>query len=88
MAVSLGCGNCHSVDGSVGLGPTWAGLAGSTVTLDDGSTVTATAGYIEESIRNPDAKIVAGFTAGLMQNNYGSLSGHEIAALVAYVASR
>ena len=88
MAVSLGCGNCHSVDGSEGLGPTWAGLAGSTVTLDDGSTVTATAGYIEESIRNPDAKIVAGFTAGLMQNNYGSLSGDEIAALVAYVASR
>jgi hypothetical protein len=58
------------------------------VPLADGSSVTATAGYIEESIRNPDAKIVAGFTAGLMQNNFGSLSNDEIAALVAYVASR
>ena len=88
LATNLGCRNCHSTDGSVGLGPSWAGLAGSTVPLADGSSVTATAGYIEESIRNPDAKIVEGFTAGLMQDNYGTLSNDEIAALVAYVASR
>ena len=88
MATTLGCGNCHSTDGSVGLGPSWAGLAGSTVTLTDGSTVAATNSYIEESIRAPDAKIVAGFNAGLMQSSYNSLSNDEIRALVEYVASR
>ena len=88
MATDLGCRNCHSTDGSSGLGPTWSGLAGSTVTLEDGSTVTATAGYIRESIVNPDAKIVAGFAAGLMQNNYSGLSGEELDALVAYISSQ
>lgn len=58
------------------------------MTLTDGSTVTATAGYIEESIRTPDAKIVEGFSPGVMQSSYNSLSNEEIKALVAYVASR
>lgn len=88
MATDLGCRVCHSSDGSVGLGPSWAGLGGSTVTLEDGSTVTANATYIEESIVAPDAKIVAGYTAGVMQNNYGGLSADELAALVAYILSR
>ena len=61
-------------------------LAGSSVPLADGNTVTATTGYIAESIRSPDAKIVAGFTPGLMQ--VVSLTDEEIQALVAYISSR
>ncbi len=86
MATELGCRNCHSTDGSVGLGPTWTGLAGSTVTLADGSTVTATAGYLRESIVAPDAKIVAGFSPGLMQ--VVSLTEDELQALVAYMSTQ
>lgn len=88
LATDLGCRVCHSTDGSAALGPTWAGLAGSTVALSDGSTVTATAGYLQESILAPDAKIVAGYSAGVMQNNYGGLSADELTALVAYISSR
>ena len=88
LATDLGCRVCHSTDGSAGLGPTWADLAGSTVALVDGSTVTATASYIRESIVAPDAKIVAGFSAGVMQNNYSGLSADELTALVAYISSR
>ena len=88
LSIDLGCLVCHSIDGSAGLGPTWAGLAGSTVSLADGSTVTATASYIQESIVAPDAKIVAGYGAGVMQNNYGGLSAEELTALVAYISSR
>ena len=88
LATNLGCRNCHSIDGSVGLGPSWAGLAGSTVTLEDGTTVVATSSYLEESIRNPDAKIVAGFAAGTMQNDYSALSSDEITALIAFISSR
>jgi mono/diheme cytochrome c family protein len=87
LATDLGCRVCHSSDGAVGLGPTWAGLGGSTVTLDDGTTVTANASYIQESIVAPDAKIVAGYSAGVMQNNYGDLSADDLAALVAYISS-
>jgi cytochrome c1 len=86
LATDSGCRNCHSTDGSIGLGPSWAGLAGSTVALADGSTVTATAGYIAESIRSPDAKIVAGFPAGLMQ--IISFTDEEIKALVAYISAQ
>ena len=68
------------------MGPTWAGLGGSTVDLADGSTITASAGYIAESIRSPDAKIVAGFAPGLME--VVSLNDEEIQALVAYISSR
>ena len=88
LATNLGCRNCHSTDGSVGLGPSWKGLGGSTVTLSDGSTVAATDAYIEESIRSPDAKIVGGYSAGVMQSDYGGLSGEDMAALIAYIASR
>ncbi len=88
LSIDLGCLVCHSIDGSAGLGPTWAGLAGSTRSLADGSTVTATASYIQESIVAPDAKIVAGYSAGVMQNNYGGLSAEELTALVAYISSR
>ncbi|MDX2343637.1 MAG: cytochrome c [Acidimicrobiia bacterium] len=88
LATTLGCRNCHSTDGSVGLGPSWAGLAGSAVTLTDGSTVTASAAYIEESIRFPDNKVVEGFNPGVMQTGYDSLSAAEIKSLVAYVSSR
>jgi cytochrome c1 len=86
LATNLGCRNCHSIDGSVGLGPSWAGLAGSTVPLADGSSVTAGAGYLAESIRSPDAKIVAGFSPGVMQ--VVSLTDEEIEALVAYISTR
>ena len=61
-------------------------MAGSTVTLTDGSTVTATSGYIRESIVTPDAKIVEGFAPGLMQ--VVSLTEEEILSLVAYISSR
>ena len=86
LATNLGCRNCHSTDGSVGLGPSWAGLAGSSVPLADGSTITATGSYLAESIRSPDAKIVAGFAPGVMQ--VVGLSDEEVQALVAYISSR
>ena len=88
VATSAGCTNCHSTNGSPGLGPTWSGVYGSTVPLDDGSTVTATASYLRESIISPNAKIVDGYFAGLMQDGYGStLSAADIDAIIAYIAS-
>ena len=60
------CSSCHSLDGGDGTGPTFKGLAGSTVTLTDGSQVPADAAYLERAIVDPDAQVVKGYGAGLM----------------------
>ncbi len=61
IARDNGCVACHSLDGSIGLGPTWLGMYGKTETLVDGSTVVVDDEYIVESIVYPDEKQVQGF---------------------------
>ena len=85
IADQLGCVNCHSVDGSAGVGPTWKGLYGSTVKLADGTSVTADDAYIHESIVEPDAKVVEGFKAGTMRSFAGKISEQQIADLIAFL---
>ena len=69
-AEGFGCVSCHSVDGTPGAGPTWAGLYGHEVTLADGTVVTADDAYIRESIMSPNAKVVEGFQPNLMPQTY------------------
>jgi cytochrome c oxidase subunit 2 len=78
-----GCAACHSTNGASGIGPTWFGLFGSQVKLTDGSVVTADEAYLTESIKAPQAKIVAGFETQLMPN-YG-FPDQDIADIVAYI---
>ncbi len=88
VADSAGCTACHSSDGSAGVGPTWAGIAGTERPLEDGSSVLADPAYLLESIVDPNVKIVAGYAAGLMPQNFGdTLSDQELAALVIYIES-
>lgn len=61
VAQDNGCVACHTLDGSLGIGPTWLGMYGKTETLVDGSTVVVDEDYIIESITKPDAKQVKGF---------------------------
>ena len=86
---SAGCSNCHSIDGSQSVGPTFKGLAGSTVQLADGTTVTADDAYLARSIGQPDADIVDGYSQGVMSGTIpaGSVSESDIQALVAYLKS-
>ena len=69
------CSSCHSLDGGDGTGPTFKGLAGSTVTLTDGSQVQADAGYLERAIVDADAQVVKGYGAGLMT---ASIDGFDL----------
>lgn len=69
--IELGCRGCHSLDGSIGAGPTWQGIYLRQETLTDGTTVTVDEEYIRNSILNPDAQIVQGFNPGVMSaQNY------------------
>ena len=69
------CSSCHSLDGSEGTGPTFKGLAGSTVTLTGGKRVKADAGYLEKAITDPDADVTEGYNAGLMK---ASIDGFDL----------
>ena len=84
LARTRGCAACHGADGQGGLGPAWTDLAGSTVTLEDGSTVTADDAYLTESIVDPTAKVVDGFAVTMPKTD---LSDAEVADLVAYIES-
>lgn len=77
------CASCHTTDGSDGIGPTWQGLWESEVTLADGSTVTADEEYITESIQDPNAKVVEGFSEGIMPQF--DLSDEEIQQIIAFI---
>jgi cytochrome c2 len=69
------CASCHSLDGSEGTGPTFKGLAGSTVTLDGGKRVKATREYLRRAIVDPDAEVAEGYSAGLMK---ASIDGFDL----------
>jgi cytochrome c oxidase subunit II len=84
IAIRKGCTSCHGARSIRGFGPTWNGVAGSTVKLDDGSTVVADRAYLVESIRSPAAKRAAGYSIAMPAV---ALSDDEIMALVAHIES-
>jgi cytochrome c oxidase subunit 2 len=76
------CITCHDT----GRGPSFVGVYGSTVKLSSGQSVKADDAYIRESILNPSAKIVAGYTP-IMPTFQGQLSEEQILQLTAYIKS-
>lgn len=84
LATRLGCLGCHSTDGTTKDGPTWKGLYGSRVPLADGRTVTADDAYIEESIMDPGAKVVRGFS-NFMPSFKGTVSDRDAADIAAFI---
>ncbi len=83
---TLGCASCHGANGEGGRGPTLAGLVGRETPLEGGQTVRADEAYIRESILNPGAKIVAGFTP-IMPTFQGQVTEDQLVQLVAFIKS-
>ena len=83
--VDKGCGTCHTVDGSAKVGPTLKGKWGTQEKLADGSTVLVDAAYIAESIRDPNAKLVFGFSGGMFLSF--PVSDEDIELLTVYIQS-
>ncbi|MGH8582852.1 MAG: c-type cytochrome [Gammaproteobacteria bacterium] len=82
LAQDQGCVGCHSQDGSPSVGPTWKGLFGKTQTFADASSAAVDETYIRQSIANPNAKVVKGYSP--MMPPY-QLSDEELNALLAYI---
>ena len=85
------CAGCHSLDGRDGTGPTFKGLAGSKVTLEDGKQVTADAAYLQKAITDPDADVTEGYNAGIMRASTDGFDladkPDEVAKLVEFIQS-
>jgi cytochrome c oxidase subunit 2 len=79
-----GCKQCHSVDGTAGIGPSFKGIWGHNQPLKGGGEVLVEENYVRESILNPQAKIVAGFEP-VMPTYQGRLKDKEITAIIEYL---
>ena len=84
LTVKNGCIGCHSIDGSKLVGPSWLGTYGSTREFADGTSAVADDAYIIQSIREPLAHEVAGFSPSTMPP-YTALTDEEIANIIAYL---
>ena len=86
---ALGCLACHTLDGTELVGPTWLGVYGRTEQLEDGSSVVVDDAYIRESIRMPQAKIVAGFAEVAAMPVFGEdvLSDIDLESIILYLQS-
>lgn len=85
LFASLACITCHYEENR-GRGPTLVGVYGTPVTLDNGVKVVAEDAYIRESILNPGAKLVSGYTA-IMPTFQGQVSEEQILQIIAYIKS-
>ena len=86
-ASAPGCITCHSLEeGVVLVGPSHYGVATRSANAVAGMSAEE---YIRESIVDPDAHIVDGFTAGIMYQNYGTeLPESQINDIVAFLVTQ
>ncbi len=88
LVADMGCVACHATDTTRTVGPGWGGLNGSEIELADGSKITVDKDYFIESVRDPDAKIAAGFPPHVMPKyDTNMISDEDLDAIVAYLQS-
>jgi len=81
-----GCQTCHNVDGTRSKGPSWKGIYGEMVKLNNGTSVLVDENYLRESMLQPQAKIVDGYEP-IMPTFQGLLRQNEMEGLIAYIKS-
>jgi cytochrome c oxidase subunit 2 len=82
-AEGFGCAACHSIDGTIVVGPSWLGLFGREEQMADGTTIVADEAYLRESILDPRAHTVAGFDPNVMPDNYEERFAEQEAQILA-----
>ncbi len=90
LATSRGCGACHTSTGKDGSAPTFKGLYGSTVTLDNGTTATVDDAYLHRALTDPNADVRQGYRKNVMSaflSGQKQLTPEQIDQLVAYIKS-
>jgi cytochrome c oxidase subunit 2 len=84
-----GCLGCHSLDGSMSVGPSFQGISGRQVTVvanGESRTLTCDRDYLETAILDPDAEIVEGFPAA-MPPYAGKIPEEDLTGILDYLVS-
>jgi cytochrome c oxidase subunit 2 len=81
ISTQEGCIACHTVDGSLGVGPSWQGMMGRIETLEDGTNIVVDEDYFRESIRYANRRMVQGYPR--VMPSY-LLEEEELVALIAF----
>ena len=80
----MACNACHSIDGSLKLGPSLYNQMGNSILHTDGSEIIIDEKYIKESIIDPLKYIVEGYTP-IMPSYRPVLSDNDINNIIAYI---
>ena len=80
----MACNACHSVDGSLKLGPTMKNQYGKEIRHTDGTIMVIDEDYIIESLIDPLKHIAEGYTP-IMPSYKPVLNEEDIANLIAYI---
>ena len=85
-ASPITCTTCHSLDGTVGLGPSLQGIAEQAETRIAGMSAEE---YIRQSIIDTNAYVVDGFPESLMPVNFSeTLTSEELEAVIEYLLTQ
>ena len=85
-ASPITCTTCHSLDGTVGLGPSLQGIAETAATRIDGLNAEE---YLRQSILDTNAYIVEGFPESLMPVNFSeTLTADEVDAVIDFLMTQ
>lgn len=82
VAQRFNCTGCHTSDGTGSVGPTWKGLHGSDVDLDDGEVVEADDAYLRTAIEDPSAQVVKGFRSTMPEQD---LTEAQVDDVITYI---
>jgi cytochrome c oxidase subunit 2 len=85
---TLGCASCHSLDGSIIVGPSFKGIYGKTIkVLTNGKPreVLVDDAYIRDSVRTPSKDVVEGFPDGIMPNFSDQINEAKMTAIIAFI---
>ncbi len=87
LYMQKGCNACHSLDGTRLIGPSFLKIFGKKEKLTDGTEIQVDENYIEESLIEPNKKIVEGYPPNIMPSFAGQLAENELPALIAFIKS-
>ena len=85
---TLGCVACHSLDGSIIVGPSFRGIFGKKVkVLTNGKLreVLVDETYIRDSVRTPAKDVVEGFPDGVMPNLSDQINKEQMEAIIEFI---
>lgn len=86
IVATTACATCHGADGRGAAASGFDGVWGTTITLDDGTTVVYDADFVTRAIRDPAAEKRAGSaTVEMPAYDTAALSDEDLAAVLAFI---